>query len=92
MYHVEARHRPTAPGCNDQRSRVKTAPSKGRVIRLKLPPPPVEGDPDARRWCVGAYRAWVYFKRTVRCPPSVQCGDSVAKRVGATTFTVTAEP
>jgi hypothetical protein len=59
---------------------------------LKLLPPSVDGDPVVRQWCVGVYRAKVFFKQTVRCRPSVQCGDSVEIPLGSTTFTVVAEP
>ena len=69
-----------------------TAPSKGRVVRLRLLPPGVDGEPDVRQWCVGGYRAKAFFKQTVRCRPSVQCGDSVEIALGSTTFTVVAEP
>jgi hypothetical protein len=32
----------------------------------------------------------VFFKQTVSCEPPLQCGDSVAKSIGSTTFTVIA--
>jgi hypothetical protein len=92
VYRGEARHRPEQPGCDAPRSRAVTAPSKGRVVRLKLLPPSVDGEPDVRQWCVGGYRAKVFFKQTVRCRPSVQCGDSVEIALGSTTFAVVAEP
>ena len=92
VYRAEARRRPKALGCDVQRSRAVTARSKGRVVRLKLLPPSVAGDPEVRQWCVGVYRAKVFFKQTVRCRPSVQCGDSVETPLGSTTFTVVAEP
>ena len=89
-YHVEARHTRSEAGCQVQASRRVQAPRKGRVVRLRLRPPRVEGEPAARRWCDGAYRARVFFKQTVRCPPTIQCGDSVAVALGSTTFTVVA--
>ena len=92
VYRAEARRRPKELGCDAQRSRAVTARRKGRVVRLKLLPPIVDGDSDVRQWCVGAYRAKVFFKRTVSCKPPVQCGDSVEIPLGSTTFTVVAEP
>jgi hypothetical protein len=77
VYHAEARQR----GCDTARSRGLTAPREGRVVRLKLSPPPAG-------WCVGEHRATVYFKQTVHCPQPIQCGDSVEVPVGSTTFTV----
>jgi hypothetical protein len=92
VYHAEARRRPREPGCQARRSHVVTAPKKGRVVRLTLRPPSVDGQPNAHRWCIGTYRARVFFKQTVRCNPPVQCGDSVEIPLGRTTFTVIAEP
>ena len=60
------------------------APRAGRVVRLRVAPP--------QRWCAGAYRATVSFKQTVRCPPTVNCGDSVEVAIGSTTFTPEADP
>ena len=68
------------------------APSKGRVVRLTLRPPGVDGQPDARLWCAGTYRARVFLKQTVRCARPVHCGDSMAIPLGSTTFTVVAAP
>jgi hypothetical protein len=76
VYSVEARTR--EPGCEARRSRAVRAPRRGRVVRLTL----------SRGWCVGAYRATVFFKQTVRCHPSIQCGDSAEVRRGSVTFTV----
>ena len=92
VYHAKARRRPAQPGCRSRRSRVVIAPEKGRVVRLRLRPPRVEGETDERRWCLGTYRARVFFKQTVRCPPEIQCGDSVEVPIGRTTFTVIAGP
>lgn len=89
-YHVEARHTRGQAGCQVQASRRVPAPRNGRMVRLRLRPPRVEGEPAARRWCDGAYRARVLFKQTVSCPPTIQCGDSVAVALGSTTFTVVA--
>jgi hypothetical protein len=75
-YSVEARTR--VPGCEPRRSRTVRAPRRGRVVRLTLP----------GGWCVGSYRATVYFKQTVRCKPPIQCGDSVEVPHGSVTFRV----
>lgn len=91
VYHAEARHRPGDPACDLRKSRTVIAPRKGRVVRLRLLPPRIDGDPDAREWCVGTYRAKVFFKQVVRCPPFLNCGDSAARSIGSTTFTVVAE-
>jgi hypothetical protein len=74
-YRVEARTR--VPGCEPRRSRAVRAP-RGRVVRLSL----------GRGWCVGSYRATVYFKQTVRCKAPIQCGDSAEVPRGSVTFTV----
>ena len=80
VYSVQARTR--EPGCEPHRSRAVRAPRRGRVVRLTLP----------SGWCVGAYRATVYFKQTVRCKPPIQCGDSAEVRRGSITFTVVPDP
>jgi hypothetical protein len=85
VYHAEAQPRPKQPGCDPVRGRGLIAPGKGRVVRLKLSPP-------RAGWCVGEYRATVFFKQTVRCAPPIQCGDSVEVAIGATTFTVVPPP
>jgi len=92
VYYAQVRHRPKEPGCDAQESRVVPAPSKGRFVRITLRPPRVDGQPDARQWCVGTYRVKVFFKQTLQCPPPIQCGDSVAVSLGSTTFTVVAGP
>ena len=79
VYVAEARRRPRQAGCGARRSRILRAPERGAVVRLSLRPPP---------WCTGTYRATVFFKQTVRCIPSVQCGGSVEVPLGSTTFTV----
>ena len=89
VYYARARHRPRESGCDAQQSRVVPAPSKGRVVRLTLRPPSVDGQPE---WCVGTYGAKVFFKQTVKCGRPVQCGDSTAIPLGSTTFTVVAAP
>jgi hypothetical protein len=90
VYRVQART--AQPGCAAQRSRAVSAPRRGRVVRLTLRPPQVDGDPNTRRWCVGTYRATVYFKQAVRCHPPIHCGDSVEVPRGSTTFTVLPTP
>ena len=90
-YYAEARRLTGEPGCDLRRSRFVTAPRKGRVVRLRLVPPRVDGESDARQWCLGTYRVKVFFKQTVRCEPPVQCGDSVARAIGSTRFTVVAD-
>ena len=73
--------------CAGRKSAAVRAPRRGRVVRLELLPSRIDG----RRWCVGAYRATVFFKQTVRCPPTVNCGDSAEVAVGSTKFTVAPE-
>jgi len=90
-YHAQARHVPVESGCDAPRSRDVIAPRKGRVVRLSLLAPRVDDQPDVRRWCIGTYRVKVFFKQTVRCEPPLQCGDSVATAIGATTFAVVAD-
>ena len=90
-YHAQARHVPVESGCDARRSRDVIAPRKGRVVRLRLLAPRVVGQPDVGRWCIGTYRVKVFFKQTVSCEPPLQCGDSVARAIGATTFTVVAD-
>ena len=75
-------------GCAGSESPRVRAPRRGRVIRLKLAPSRI----DERRWCSVRYRATVFFKQTVHCPPTVNCGDSAYIAIGSTTFTVTPEP
>ena len=68
-------------------------PRRARAASYGSPRPPrVDGQPDARQWCVGTYRVKVFFKQTLQCPPPIQCGDSVAVSLGSTTFTVVAGP
>jgi hypothetical protein len=50
-------------------------------VRLRIRPP-------RAGWCAGTYRAIVYFKQTVSCPPTIACGDSYERRVGSTRFEV----
>jgi hypothetical protein len=90
-YYAEAQHLPGEAACDVRRSRSVTASREGRVVRLRVRPPRVDGESDARRWCIGTYRAKVFFKQTVRCEPPVQCGDSVARAIGSTRFTVVAD-
>ena len=92
VYLAQARPSAEARGCDARSSRAARARRSGRVVRLRLFPAAVEGDPAMPRWCVGVYRVKVLFKQTVRCIPRVQCGDSVARPLGSTTFTVVAEP
>jgi hypothetical protein len=89
VYRAEARRRPGQAGCRSGESRRVPAPAKGRIVRLRVRPPTVDGE---RRWCTGTYRARVLFKQTVHCPPDIQCGDSVEIPIGRTTFTVVPEP
>ncbi len=77
VYRAEAVQKP----CDVRGSRRVTAPAKGRDVRLRIRPPR-EG------WCAGTYKATVYFKQTVHCPPKISCGDSVERPVGSTRFTV----
>ena len=76
VYHAESEQ----AGCDGPRSAGRAAPHKGRVVRLKLSPP-------KRGWCAGEYRATVFFKQAVHCPPTIECGDSVEVPIGSTTFT-----
>ena len=85
VYSVETHGAVKIAGCPSVDSRRVRAPRKGRIVRLRLLPPRIDGE---RRWCAGDYRATVYFKQTVRCPPEIDCGDSVEVPIGSTTFTV----
>ena len=76
-YHAEAEQ----TGCRTRSSARRAAPPKGHVVRLRIRPP-------RAGWCAGTYRAIVYFKQTVSCPPEISCGDSAERRVGSTRFTV----
>jgi hypothetical protein len=80
-YHVEARHRLKDPACADRSSRRIRAGRADRVVRLAVRPPEAG-------WCAGTYKATVYFKQTVHCPPTINCGDSAERPIGSTTFTV----
>jgi hypothetical protein len=77
VYHAEAERE----GCGTRSSARRSAPPKGRDVRLRIRAP-------RAGWCAGAYRAIVYFKQTVSCPPTIACGDSYERRVGSTRFTV----
>jgi hypothetical protein len=79
VYRAEAVQKP----CAARSSRRVPAAAKGRDVRLRIRPPR-EG------WCAGTYKATVYFKQTVHCPPKISCGDSVERRVSSTRFTVAA--
>jgi hypothetical protein len=70
-------------GCASRSSDRRTAPAKGRVVRLRVRPP-------RAGWCAGTYKVTVYFKAAQHCPPSINCGGTADVAVGSTRFTVRA--
>src|SRR5215203_512941 len=50
VYRAEAQHRPREHGCDPQPSGPVRAPRNGRLVRLNLSPPRLEGDASAHQW------------------------------------------